>query len=150
MRLLLILAIIFAAGPALAADQLRIIDGDTLILNGERIRLYGMDAPEGRQACILEGGRYPCGQDSTDALRANIGGQDLSCDPVNKDRYGRKVVVCHIPGAIDIGRQMVRTGWAFAYPRYSTDYVADEDYARKNRLGLWRGSFRWPWEWRRR
>ena len=46
--------------------------------------------------------------------------------------------------------QMVRQGWAFAYRRYSTDYVADEDYARKNRLGLWRGKFRWPWEWRRR
>ncbi len=45
---------------------------------------------------------------------------------------------------------MVRQGWAFAYRRYSTDYVADEDYARKNRLGLWQGSFRWPWEWRRR
>ncbi len=68
---------------------------------------------------------------------------------MHKDRYGRTVAVSHIPGAIDIGRAMLRREWALAYRRYSTDYVNAKDHAKMNRLGIWRGKFRPPWEWRK-
>ena len=45
---------------------------------------------------------------------------------------------------------MVRTGYAFAYIRYSKKYVKDEEYAKVNKLGLWTMKFEYPWEWRKK
>jgi endonuclease YncB( thermonuclease family) len=57
------------------------------------------------------------------------------------------------PNGVDIGRRLVSAGWALAYRRYSMDYVAAEDEARRAKRGMWRGTFVKPWNgahWRRR
>jgi endonuclease YncB( thermonuclease family) len=73
----------------------------------------------------------------------------IRCEGIEKDRYGRTIAKC-ISGEVDVGRELVRRGLALAYRRYSLDYVQDEDYARRNRLGMWAGEFEAPWDWRRR
>jgi endonuclease YncB( thermonuclease family) len=100
------------------------IDGDTIELAGERVRLHGIDAPESYQTCFdASEVVYPCGDRATRARRALIDGQSVSCRQTDTDRYGRMVAVCH-PGEVDLNAAMVREGWAVAFAEYATDYVA--------------------------
>jgi endonuclease YncB( thermonuclease family) len=71
----------------------------------------------------------------------------VSCQPRDRDRYGRIVAVC-FKGNEDLNRWMVANGWAVAYRRYSVDYVTDEDTARRSRINIWSGAFDMPWDWR--
>jgi endonuclease YncB( thermonuclease family) len=136
------------AGPE-TTGRARIIDGDTIEIAGTRIRLYGIDAPEKHQFCQDGSGeRYGCGQRALNALEGRIDGQTLVCEKRDIDRYGRTVAVCR-QGTADINAWMVETGWAVAYRRYSGDYVAAEDRARAQRVGIWAGSFENPADWRR-
>jgi endonuclease YncB( thermonuclease family) len=125
-----------------------ITDGDTIKINGRRIRFHGIDAPESRQSCSVSGRRYACGQQATEALKQLIGGNPVSCEEKDIDRYKRLVAVCSV-GNIDLNAAMVSQGWALAYRRYSSDYVPEEESARAARRGIWQGDFTAPWEWRR-
>ena len=151
MRPFLALAMILIPAAALAdiSGPARVIDGDTIEIQDQRFRLHGIDAPERGQTCMLQGRRYPCGIDATESLRKLVRGKQVTCNATDRDRYGRTVAVCVIPGGIELGRTMVRLGWALAYRRFSLDYVREEDEARQKKLGIWRGQFRPPWEWRR-
>jgi endonuclease YncB( thermonuclease family) len=141
--------------PLAAAGQItgyaRVIDGDTIQVDETRIRLFGIDAPEKHQSCRREVGPlnvpYPCGGAATAALVRIIGSGAVVCDPRDHDRYGRTVAVCDAHGA-DIGREMVRQGWAVAYTRYSSAYVGDEGIARGAKRALWAGEFENPEHWR--
>jgi endonuclease YncB( thermonuclease family) len=144
----LLIALAAPAGAGGIAGRASVIDGDTLEIHGERIRLFGIDAPEGAQTCQRDGEPWPCGRRAAFALAGRIGNRTVSCDPRDRDRYGRLVAVC-IAGAEDLNAWMVRQGWALAYRRYSKDYVADEDAARQQEAGMWSGTFTPPWEWRR-
>jgi endonuclease YncB( thermonuclease family) len=126
----------------------RVVDGDTLELNNVKIRLFGIDAPEGRQLC-QDGSsqKYNCGDRATRELEALIDGREVSCEPRSKDRYGRTVAVCAFARG-DLGRELVLAGWAVAFEKYSRDYVNDESEAREQRLGLWQGEFERPSEYR--
>lgn len=128
-----------------------IIDGDTIQIAGNRIRLHGIDAPEAKQTCVTAGIKWACGQNAIAALSAIIEREPVHCRHKDMDRYGRVVAVCNLAGADgpDLNAAMVRQGWALAYRRYSKDYVADEDAARKVKAGLWGGQFVAPWDWRR-
>ncbi len=127
----------------------KVIDGDSLDLGGTQIRLFGIDAPEGRQTCRnAEGRDYRCGRAATAALRRLVGRSVVRCEPRDIDGYGRTVAVCFKDG-IDLNGWMVENGWAVAYRHYSRDYVAAEERARARRLGIWAGSFEEPWRWRR-
>ena len=130
-------------GPA------RAIDGDTLAVSGLQIRLYGIDAPETRQTCMLHDKPWPCGRAATRELRILLAGKPVSCSAKDRDRYGRIVAVCHL-GSIDINSWMVRNGWALAYRKYSRAYVDEQASARERRLGIWRSTFTAPWDWRSR
>lgn len=126
-----------------------VIDGDTIEIHGQRIRLEGIDAPESAQLCTDEGGRqWRCGQKAALALAERIGSRSVACEATGRDRYRRTLAICRIAND-DLNEWMVRQGWALAYRRYSTEYVPAEDEARANRLNLWAGSFIAPWDWRR-
>ena len=139
---------VLAPGPAAAQDgRAVVVDGDTLEVAGLRVRLWGIDAPESRQACRAAGVEYPCGQRATVHLRTLVAGREVRCAPRARDRWGRVVAVCRVEG-LDLGAAMVRDGWALAFVRYSRDYVSEEAVARGTRRGLWAGTFVAPWHWR--
>ena len=136
-----------ASRPTLSG-RARVVDGDTIEVGRVRIRLHGVDAPESRQSCVAQGRRWACGERATQALAGRIGGRTISCEERDRDRYGRIVAVCRNAGK-DVNAWMVSQGWALAYRRYSRDYVGEEASARDARLGMWRGDFVAPWDWRR-
>lgn len=147
------LVLLVAAGAAARAaaqtgGPAMVIDGDTLQVAGVRVRLWGIDAPESRQACEADGRNYACGARATGHLRTLVAGRSVSCEPRTRDRYGRTVALCRTDDS-DLGAAMVRDGWALAFVRYAADYVAEEREARAARRGLWQGAFTVPWEWRR-
>ena len=133
--------------PALSGSA-RVVDGDTLDVAGVRVRLHGIDAPEIAQRCRTGGGFRPCGREAARALAGRIGGRPVACEERDRDVYGRVVAVCTVAG-LDLNEWMVAEGWAFAYRRYSGDYVGAESRARAARRGIWRGEVVAPWEWRR-
>jgi len=135
-------------GAALSGPAF-VIDGDTLEVKRQRIRLSGIDAPESDQTCQNSiGATYRCGDYATRMLREGIGQRAVTCDARDRDRYGRLIAVCHL-GGTDLNAWMVRNGLALAYRRYSMDYAPQEDLARAEGRGLWAGGFIAPWDWRR-
>lgn len=143
------LAALFLSSAALAAEPLRVIDGDGLELRGQKIRLWGIDAPELRQECSKDGKRYPCGRMAKDALSAFVGAAQPVCEEVDTDRYGRTIAKCEVSGE-DLAALMVRSGWAVDWPLYSKGAYADEQaVAETGNLGQWAGFFVAPWEWRK-
>ena len=124
-----------------AGSSLKIIDGDTIILNSEKIRFYGIDTPEIKQTCS-------CGVKATLELKKIIGSRKVACIKKTKDRYKRSISICYVDGK-DINSLMVKKGWALAYRKYSKKYVKDEVIAKSNKAGMWSGDFIAPWKWRR-
>ena len=135
-----------ASAPALSG-RARVIDGDTIALRGERIRLFGIDAPESAQTCRAAGAQWHCGERATRALAGRIGGSTVACEERDRDRYGRIVALCRAAG-VDLNAWMVQSGLALAYRRFSSAYTGEERAARAARLGIWRGDFVAPWDWR--
>ena len=128
----------------------RIVDGDTVVLSGVRVRLHGIDAPETKQSCRdAQDRRYRCGREATAALGRLADGGIRCRMQRGADRYGRKIGTCYAADGTDINAEMVRLGYALAYRKYSKKYVPEEQEARANRRGLHRGAFVEPWAWRR-
>lgn len=137
-------------GPALAEvyfGKAVAIDGDTLELGGQRIRLYGIDAVEASQTCERDNKAWPCGLEATSAMSAIVETRNLQCESRDVDQYGRIVAVCTRDGR-DIARAMVQMGLAVALPEFSSDYIVDEATARSRKIGIWAGSFQMPQEFR--
>lgn len=135
--------------PPAIIGRASVIDGDTLDIHGHRVRLWGVDAPETGQSCERGGRSYRCGQVAANTLGQWIGQRPVSCDPVEIDRYSRTVARCSVSGE-DIGRWLVRSGWAVEYTAYSDGrYGSDERAAIEARSGLHAGTFDAPWGWRR-
>jgi endonuclease YncB( thermonuclease family) len=143
-----ILAVVCATWVVAQEGPARVIDGDTLDIAGERMRLHGIDAPEKDQTCTMDGQVWECGIAAWGYLVELLADQIVTCDPRDIDRYGRTVAVCFADGQ-DINAAMVAEGWALAYQDYSLDYVPHEDAAKAYALGLWQGEFVPPWDWRR-
>ena len=130
--------------PEVSDGQVRVMDGDTLMVAGETVRLFGIDAPEHDQRCEdARGGDWPCGQAAKARLRQIIGGTPVACQPRERDRFGRLVATCRAGGA-DIGARMVEAGMAVAYRQYSRAYVAHEARAKAARRGLHAGRYTAP------
>lgn len=138
-----------------------IIDGDSIEVDGVSIRLHGIDAPEMMQSCkatpAASGFKTPpaetwkCGLEARRALAHIIGRGKVTCAPTTVDLYGRTVARCHTEfrqGGADIGAEMVRAGLAWAFVRYSTDYVEIEREARKARRGIWQADTQSAWDFR--
>ncbi|WP_158639193.1 thermonuclease family protein [Elioraea rosea] len=151
-----LIVIALCLGPAAAVSsatisgQPSVVDGDTLEIDGQMIRLHAIDAPEMRQYCVTMGGkRWQCGIEAAEALYQRSRRRIVQCEPMGQDRNRRVIARCHLDG-IDLGGWMVRQGWALAYRRYGQDYVADEAEAEREHRGVWAGRFDYPWDWRRR
>jgi endonuclease YncB( thermonuclease family) len=127
------------------AGAVRIVDGDGLYVGGTEVRLFGVDAFEGRQVCVRDGDPWPCGESARDELRALTEGRAVTCIKKDTDRYKRAVSVCS-NGTVDLGAELTRAGLALAYREFSDDYIDEEDEARTARRGAWAGEFKAPWD----
>ena len=135
----------------------KVTDGDTIRIEEKKIRFFGIDAPEQKQQCkktwltisfISFSKDYPCGQISTDKLKKKINNKLLICKWSNKDRYKRYIAEC-FKDKTNINAWMVRNGYAVAYRKYSKKFVSQEIFAKKEKLGLWSGTFMMPWDYRK-
>jgi endonuclease YncB( thermonuclease family) len=136
--------------PTLAATPpaVRVIDGDTIAINGTRHRLIGTDAPEAKQLCQrADNTRWPCGQAATTALRQKIGNSPVICVGDKKGVYKRTLSTCYANG-INLNAWLVKNGHAVAY-KNDKRFTPEQTHAKTHRLGIWSGSFVLPWEWRR-
>ncbi len=136
------------ASSEMIVGKARPTDGDSLRIGAKAIRLYGIDAVEGRQVCQIDGQDWDCGRASRKALERATKGRVLSCEVRDMDR-GRYVSVCTADG-VDINEDQVRRGWAVAYRRFSSVYVGAETDARRSKRGIWRGQFETPHDYRAR
>jgi endonuclease YncB( thermonuclease family) len=129
--------------------QTSVIDGDTLEIHGQRIRLSGIDAPESSQLCRGDDSlQYRCGAKAANELDEHIASRPVSCEGIGKDQYGRVVAVCSIDGE-DVALWLVRNGLAFDWPRYSKGkYGSAQTEAERAGRGLWSGSYVVPWSYR--
>lgn len=134
--------------PASVSGTPLVLDGDTIDINGVRVRLFGIDAPERDQLCErADGSRYDCGQTARESLIAAIDNGAVRCERRDVDPYGRMVAVCSSRQG-DLGEILVEEGAAIAYRHYSSDYVDEEEKAHQARRGLWQGRFQAPWDYR--
>jgi endonuclease YncB( thermonuclease family) len=137
------LAIIALLSASPAAAQ-RVIDGDTIDLNGTHWRLWGIDAPETHQSCA-DG--WPAGLEATAAMRKLMEGRAVTCEYRGHDRYKRSIGLCRAGGE-DLGAAMVSAGMAWAFTRYSSDYIGQEKAAIGSHLGVHVHDCMKAWDWR--
>lgn len=135
--------------PSAVIGRATVVDGDTIEIRGQRIRLWGVDAPEARQTCERAAQTYRCGQEAANALSVWLGQRTVACSPEGQpDRYGRIVAICRV-GRADVAAWLVRQGHALDYERYSRGrYQLAQAQARAQRMGVWAGPFERPWDWR--
>jgi endonuclease YncB( thermonuclease family) len=125
------------------AGAVTVNDGDTITVQGERLRLRGIDAPEFNQTCMMDGRKYACGRRAREALKALTGDGPVACSGWQRDRYNRLLAVC-TAGSTELNRKLVEQGWAVAFG----DFEAEEQAAREAGRGLWAGQFDRPRQWR--
>jgi len=150
----------------------KVIDGDSIKINGINIRLLGIDAPEMKQVCKDELKKdYYCGVESKNFLEKSIllklsmpkkftekkeKNRMVWCNSKGKDRYGRTLGICGYDSLYayhpnnSLNGWMVKQGYAVAYKHYSKMFVKFEDEAKKNKKGIWKGEFDMPWDWRKK
>ena len=128
--------------------ELKIIDGDTIHLNGEKIRFSGIDTPEIKQTCTKNNEIIKCGILARELLIKIIANNKINCIREGKDQYKRTLAECFV-NDLSISSYLVKNGYAFAYRKYSKKFIADEDFAKSNKLGMWSMKFEYPWDWRK-
>ena len=157
---IIIIIILFFSSNIQASEIVgfpKVVDGDTIHIKSYKIRLEGIDAPEMKQKCkkphlqimfFTFQKDYYCGQVSKKKLVQKIGNKSVKCILLGKDRYKRYLAKCS-KGTVNLNRWMVRNGNAVAYRKYSKLYILDENFAKEEKLGIWKGSFIKPEKWRK-
>ena len=130
------------------SQELNVVDGDTIHLNGEKIRFTGIDTPELKQTCIKQGIKDYCGITAKKILIDKIGNKTVECISEGKDQYKRTLAECFVNNE-SLSSYLVRSGYAFAYIKYSKKFIEDENYAEANKLGMWSMKFDYPWDFRK-
>jgi endonuclease YncB( thermonuclease family) len=132
----------------LPAGHAQVVDGDTLEIAGERIRIFGVDAPEYQQTCTTANGeRWPCGRNAARELARWLRQREVLCTRTDTDVHNRAVARCTANGE-DIGAWLVKSGTARAFTRYTRDYSDEERDAKQAHRGIWQGPHEAPWTWR--
>ncbi len=130
------------------AGRAIVVDGDTIDVDGRRVRLEGIDAPELSQTCTKQGGgTWACGRAAANALDDLVRGTGLVCKSEGKDKYGRTLGLCARDG-LDLNGEMVRRGLAWAFVKYTKTYVGVEAEARKAHAGIWQADTQTAWDYR--
>lgn len=149
-----ILILVLMLMPAHASAQVVLrgqgyaVDADTIDVGGERVRLYGIDAPETAQSCRDERGRrWWCGTSATHRLTQMLEEGPVSCRGSTRDDYGRLLATCSTERG-EINRRLVAEGLAWAFVRYSQTYASTEAQARRLRAGVFGADNQPPWEFR--
>ena len=131
------------------SNKVKIVDGDTIFLKNEKIRFSGIDTPEIKQTCNKNNETIKCGIQAKELLINKIGNNKVKCVKNGIDKYNRILAECFVNNQ-SLSKYLVREGYAFAYRKYSTKYIPDEDYAKKNKKGMWAMTFEYPWDYRRK
>jgi endonuclease YncB( thermonuclease family) len=139
-----------SANPDTIAGRASVIDGDTIDIQGERISILDIDAPESRQTCEDQGGaEWRCGQQAALALLDWIGAQPVTCNTTKRDMYKRWLARCQVDG-VDLAEWMAGHGWVVPYRDCECETVrAAADLAEMEKKGICAGSFMMPWDWRK-
>ena len=148
-KLLVMLVVSLLCSNISLANNLRVIDGDTIILNGEKIRFLGIDTPELKQTCLRGDEEVGCGMFAKMLLIKKIGRNTPKCIGKKKDYYKRTLAECFVNGE-SLSKFLVRSGYAFAFRKYSDQFIEDENFAKENKLGLWAMKFEYPWDFRKK
>ena len=143
------LIFVFVTNLDLKSNKVKIVDGDTIYLKNEKIRFSGIDTPEIKQTCNKNNETIKCGIQAKELLINKIGNNKVKCVKNGIDKYNRILAECFVNNQ-SLSKYLVREGYAFAYRKYSTKYVQDEDYAKKNKKGMWAMTFEYPWDYRRK
>ena len=131
-----------------------VTDGDSIKIDENKIRFSGIDAPESnyrgkRQKCTYDKIKVYCGYWSKIVLIEKISNNQVSCIKEDQaDQYKRILAECFVEGE-SLSSYLVRSGYAFAYRKYSNKFIEDEEFAKTNKLGLWQTDFEFPWEFRK-
>ena len=131
------------------SQELKIVDGDTIHLNGEKIRFAGIDTPEIKQTCFKDDVKNLCGVKAKQILINKIGNNTVECISEGRDQYKRILAECFVNNE-SLSSYLVRSGYAFAYRKYSKKFIKDENYAKANQIGIWSMKFEYPWEYRKK
>ncbi len=131
------------------SQDIKITDGDTIRINGDKIRFSGIDTPELKQTCTKDGEKIFCGLNAKKILVDKIGNNKVTCVKEGKDRYKRILAECFVNND-SLSSYLVRSGYAFAYRKYSKKFISDEEFAKSNKLGMWSMKFDYPWDWRKK
>ena len=130
------------------SQDIKITDGDTIKIDGEKIRFSGIDTPELKQTCIKDGVKNSCGIKAKQILIDKISNNKVNCITEGKDQYKRTLAECFV-NSESLSSYLVKSGYAFAYRKYSKKFIKDEDYARMKKIGMWSMKFEYPWEYRK-
>ena len=143
-----LLLVFFFTYTNIKSQDIKITDGDTIKINGEKIRFSGIDTPELKQTCIKDGENNSCGLTAKQILIDKIAKNKVKCIEEGQDQYKRILAECFVNNE-SLSSYLVRSGYAFAYRKYSNKFISDEDYARVNKLGMWSMEFDYPWDFRK-
>ena len=141
--------------PALAESRtaiigaIQVIDGETLEIQNQRIKLWGVDAPELNQTCKNgQDAGYDCGKEAASALSQWLTElQPVRCEPRGNDNSGNTIAICYTSTGDDIAGWMVRNGYAIDWPKYSNGfYGVSEKQAQSNKSGVWQHNEAAPWK----
>lgn len=129
--------------PLRVSGRARLVDGDSLFVQGVELRLVGIDAPEAAQTCDRSGVVWPCGQEAARALSRLLRDHVLECEGNERDVHDRLLATCKVDNVV-LNRWMVEQGWAVSFH----GYPAEERTARAAKRGIWSGTFIRPQQWR--
>nr|WP_306264918.1 thermonuclease family protein [Pararhizobium sp. IMCC3301] len=147
-----LLSLAFTTHMAHAIDisgRAKISDGDTIEIGSQVIRLHGIDTPETGQRCALPNGKtWPCGKAALEYVKELVADTQVRCTGNEFDEYSRLLAICETGEGLEINRNLVDVGLAWAFVRFSDDYVAQERDARAKKIGVWQYETDAPWKFR--